>query len=139
MGTTRIDVSDRTEHDAQIVIAPDGTVLAVTGELPSALLDARLEDCEGLSSEIRDAGKALLLELRRSANRVAIETVALGEGRTVQLVAIEALAIRRSATDLRTLVSSKLDVISSQAADIAVTLSVDIADDVPTIVRVDPD
>jgi signal transduction histidine kinase len=139
MGTTRIDVSDRMERDTQIVIAPDGTVLAATGELSAALLDVRLEDCEGLSREIREAGKALLLELRRSANRVAIQTVALGEGRTVQLVAIEALAIRRSATDLRTLLSSKLNVISSQAADVAVTLSVVIAGDVPTIVRVDPD
>jgi signal transduction histidine kinase len=139
MGTTRIDVSGRMEPDAQIVIAPDGTVLAATGELPSDLLDVRLEDCEGLSSEIREAGKALLLELRRSANRVAIQTVALGEGRTVQLVAIEALAIRRSATDLRTLLASKLDVISSQAADVAVTLSVVIAADVPTVVRLDPD
>ena len=139
MGTTRIDVSDRMARDAQIVIGPDGTVLAATGELPPDLVDVRLEDCEGLSREIREAGKALLHELRRSTNRAATQTVALGEGRTVQLVAIEALAIRRSATDLRTLLPSKLDVIASQAADVAVTVSVVIAADVPAVVRVDPD
>src|SRR5713226_2407825 len=97
------------DRDSQIVIGPDGTVLAATGQLPPGLVDVRLEDCDALSREIRDAGKALLHRLRRSEDRVAIETVALeGAGRTVQLVAVEALAIRRTATDLRALLASKL-------------------------------
>jgi hypothetical protein len=126
------------EHDSQIVIGPDGTVLAATGDLPSGLVDARLEDCEGLSREIRDAGKALVLKLRRSGNRVQIESVALGGGgRGVQLIAIEALAIRRTATDLRALLASKLDVLSSQAAGVSVRLNVVVAADVPAIVHVD--
>jgi hypothetical protein len=135
MATTRIDVSDRMERESQIVIGPDGTILAVAGELPSGLVDVRLEECRGLSREIREAGKALVDELRHSTNRVATQTITLGEGRTVQLVAIEALALRRSTTDLRALLASKLDVIASQAEDVAVTLDVVIAADMPTVVR----
>ena len=126
------------ERDAQIVIGPDGTVLAATGELPPGLVDVHLEDCEGLSREVRDAGKALLDQLRRSPSRVLTQSIALeGGGRSVRLVAIEALAIRRTATDLRALLTSKLAVISSQAAAADVTLGVVVADDVPGVVHVD--
>jgi hypothetical protein len=90
------------EPDSQIVIGPDGMVLAATGDLPSGLVGHRPDDCEGLSREIRDAGKALLEQLRRSGNRVDVQTVARDGGdRTVQMVAIEALATRRTATDVR--------------------------------------
>jgi signal transduction histidine kinase len=97
------------DRDSQIVIGPDGIVLAATGELPSGLVDMRLEDCEGLSRELRDA----------------------------ELIAIEGIAIRRRATDLRTLLPSKLTVISSEALASHVTLKVVVADDVPAVVYLD--
>jgi signal transduction histidine kinase len=126
------------EHHAQLVIGPDGTVLAATGELPSGLVDVRLEDCDGLSHEIREAGRALLHQLRGSGHRVVIQTLALdGAGRSLQLVAIEALAIRRTATDVRGLLTSKLTVLTFQAAAVDVTLRVEAADDVPTDMRLD--
>ena len=126
------------DRESQIVIGPDGTVLAATGELPAGLVDASLEDCEDLSREVRDAGRALLLRLRRSGSRVLTRSVALDDrGRSVQLVAIEALAIRRVATDVRTLLASKLAVVSYQAAAVDVTLGVVVADDVPVVVHVD--
>jgi signal transduction histidine kinase len=128
------------EPDSQIVIGPDGTVLAATGQLPSGLVDVRLEDCEGLSREIREAGKALLHELRRSGDRIAIQTVTLdGGARTVRMVGIEALAIRRTPTDVRALLASKLGVISFQAASADVTLSIVVADEVPQAVQLDAD
>ena len=129
------------EPASQIVIGPDGTVLAATGQLPPGLLDdARLEDCEGLLPQIRKAGHALLDQLRRSGDRIAITTVVLDGGtRTVQLVAVEALAIRRTPTDLRALLTSKLGVISFQAAAADVSLSVVVADGVPPVVHLDSD
>lgn len=121
-----------------IVIGSDGTVLAATGQLAPGLVDVRLEDCLGLSREIREAGKALLQQLRRSGNRVVIQAVAFdGESRTVQLVAIEAVAIRRTATDVRELLASKLAMLSSQATEVDVTLSVVVAADVPAVVHLD--
>ncbi len=121
-----------------IVIGPDGTVLAATEDLPSGLVDVRLDDCEGLPGEVREAGKALPHQLRGSGNRVAIQTVALdGVGRSVQLVAIEALALRRSATNIRTLLTSKLAVLASQATTADLTLTVEFADDVPAVMHMD--
>jgi signal transduction histidine kinase len=126
------------EPDSHIVIGPDGTVLAATGQLPPGLVDVRLEDCEGLSPAIREAGAALRLQLRRSGNRIVSQAVALdGGARTVQLVAIEALAVRRTPTDVRALLTSKLDVLSFQATASDVTLSVVVAGDVPSVVYLD--
>jgi signal transduction histidine kinase len=126
------------ERDSQLVIGADGVVLAASGELPPGLVDLHLEECAGLSREILDAGKALLDQLHRSRTRVLSRSVPFGhEGRRLQLVAIEALAIRRTATDVRTLLASKLAVISSQAAAVDVTLRIVVADDVPAIVHLD--
>ncbi len=126
------------QNHSQIVIGPDGTVLAVSGQLPPGLIDTRLEDCVGLAPAVRNAGMALLHELRASGNRVASRTIDLDDAAaSVQVVAIEALAIRRSATDVRQLLSSKLAIIASQAEAAGVTLSVDVADDVPAVVHLD--
>ena len=126
------------EPDSLIIIGLEGTVLAATGQLPSGLLDVRLQDCGELPVEIREAGAALVQQLRSDGNRVAVRNVALdGGARTVQLVALEALAVRRTPTDLRELLASKLAVISSQATEVDVTLSVVVAGDMPPVVHVD--
>ncbi len=125
-------------RDTQIVIGPDGTVLGATGAFSPDLIDVRLEECEALPRAVKDAGKELLVELRSGRSQVATRNVMLdGEDRRVQLVAIEALAIRRAATDVRQLLASKLDVLASQAAASEVTLSVVIDDDVPAVVYLD--
>jgi signal transduction histidine kinase len=126
------------EPDSQIVIGSDGTVLAATGDLPSQMVDTNLVDCEGLSTEIRDAGVALLGRLRCSRHRVLTQSVALERGgRTVELIAIEAVPIRRTATDLRALLVSKLAILSSQAAATDLTLTITVADEVPALVYLD--
>ncbi len=126
------------ERDSQIIIGPDGTVLAATGQLPPGLVDVPLRDCEALSREIREAGNALVQELRRSGDRVVTQTVAFDNGaRAVQLVALEALAIRRTPTDVRTLLTSKLSVISFQATSVHVALDIVVADTVPAVVHLD--
>ena len=131
-------MNEMIEPDSHVIIGSDGTVLAATGQLPQGLVDARLEDCDDLSPEIREAGAALVQQLRSSGNRVAIQTISLdGGARSVQLVAIEAFVIRRTPTDVRALLASKLAVISSQATEVDVTLSVVVAGDVPPVVYLD--
>jgi NtrC-family two-component system sensor histidine kinase KinB len=126
------------EPYSQIVIGSDGTVLAASGEFGPGLVDVRLEDCDALSHEIREAGKALLQELTRSGNRVTSQTVALdGPDHALHLVAIEALPIRRTATDIRDLLASKLAVMSFQARGDDVTVSIEVANDVPPVVQLD--
>ena len=124
----------------QIVIGPDGTVLAVSGPLLPALVDSRLDDCAGVSRSIREAGQAVLDRLRTSGARVASMIVEADDtGSPVQLIAIEAVGLRRSATEIRQLLTSKLDVLASQARAAGVTLRIDVASDVPEAVRLDAD
>ena len=126
--------------ESRIVMGPDGTVLDATGDLPAGLVDLRLEDCSRLPPEVREAGKALLDRLRRSRDRALSQRVPFdGGNQHVELIAIEVLAVRRAATNLRTLLASKLAVLSSQALAAGVTLSVVVADDVPTVVPLDSD
>lgn len=123
--------------DSQVVIGADGTILAVAGQWPEGLVDSRVEDCGDLPREIRAAGHALLHQRRRSGHRMLADTVVCGDGRTVELIAVEALAVRRVPTDLRALLASKLDVMASQAAAAGIALVVVIADAVPAAVHLD--
>ena len=126
------------DDQPRILIGSDGSVLAATGDVPPGLVDARLEDCDALTHEVREVGKALLDELRRCGQRFVSRTVpADGSGRSLQLLAVEALAIRRSPTNLRELLESKLAVISSQASAIGVALSIQVSDDVSSGLALD--
>jgi signal transduction histidine kinase len=120
--------------DERIVIGPDGLVLAAADP---ALLDTRLGTCDRLAPEVRQAGRHLAQQVRGAPGRVVSQDVVLEGGRRVQIVAIEACAVRRRATDVRALLASKLAVISSQALAAHVTLTVGVADDVPPIVHLD--
>jgi signal transduction histidine kinase len=126
------------DKQTNIVIGPDGTVLAASGPLAAGLIDRRLEECADLPSAVRVAGDDLLHQLRASGDRVVSYTVDVDGGQTaVRIVAIEALAIRRTPTNLRQLLASKLAVIASQADAAGVTLTVETADDVPAVVQLD--
>jgi signal transduction histidine kinase len=126
------------DDQPRILIGSDGSVPAATGDVPPGLVDARLEDCDALTHEVREVGKALLDELRRSGRRLVSRTVtADGSGRSLQLLAVEALAIRRSPTNLRELLESKLAVISSQASAIGVALNIQVSDDVSSGLALD--
>ena len=120
------------QHHAQIVIGRDGTILAATGQLPPGLLDTRLDNCDQLPPSVRAAGTAALQQLRVTGDRIVSQTVVLDE-ESVQILAIEAIAIRQSATNVQELLTSKLDVLASQADAQGVTLSVKVAEDVPVV------
>jgi signal transduction histidine kinase len=121
-----------------IVLGSDGTVLAVSSSLPVTMIDRPLDQCEGLPRDVQDAAHGLLKRFQQSPVRSLTEEVAW-DGRRVALMAIGALAIRRTPADIRARLSSKLAVISSQALAAHVTLDIAVADAVPAVVHVDAD
>jgi signal transduction histidine kinase len=123
---------------AILMIGPHGEVLAAAGDLPPGLVDLPLESCQALPVEVRAAARTLLDRLPASGNRVVTETVRL-DGLPLQLIAVEALAIRRSPIDLRALLRSKLAVLHSQAMTAGIALTVEFTEDVPELVPVDPE
>jgi signal transduction histidine kinase len=122
-----------------LVIGADGRVIAAGGHLSDALADRLLEDCAELPEAVRRAGAALVARLRAPGQRPHIDIVAAAGAETVVLVAIEAVAIRRTPTDLRLLLKSKLAALSRQADEAGVHLQIDVADEVPALVALDAD
>jgi signal transduction histidine kinase len=124
------------EQGAHVIIGGDGTVLAVSGSLPTSLVDMRLEHCRELPDDVREAGTELIQQSRRSDGRAATRSFVYANER-LQLIAIEAVPMRRTETDIRALLASKLAVIASQALDMDATLRIETASDVPPMLRVD--
>jgi signal transduction histidine kinase len=116
-----------------LVFGPGGVILAVEG-LPSHLVDCPLATCAELPPAVRDRALALLEELRVAGGRMATATaISDGGAGPVELVAVEAMPLRRTATDLRSLLSSKLVVFPSQAEAVGIAFRTSLATDVPGI------
>jgi signal transduction histidine kinase len=113
-----------------VVVGLDGVVLGTTGTLPPGLAGIPLGSCSVLPPVVRDAGTALVNDLRRSAGGARMRTID-AEGQSIDLVAVEALALRRAPTDLGRLLRSKLAVLESQASTAGLAFHVDVAADVP--------
>jgi signal transduction histidine kinase len=121
---------------ATVVVGSDGVVLGADGPVPPGLDGVPLASCSALPPAVRDAGAALVTELRQSAGGVRTRTIDV-EGQSIDLVAVEALAIRRAPIDLRSLLRSKLALMQSQASSARLALRVEFAADVPPRVRLD--
>src|SRR5712692_3605244 len=126
------------EIESQIVMGSDGTGLATMGgDLvnPGAV---RLQDCGEVSRELREAGQALVKALHSSGQSVIAATVSMSSSRSaVQLLAIEALPIRREATDMRALFSSMMAVMRQQTTPIDVSLRLTVDHNVPPVLSLD--
>jgi signal transduction histidine kinase len=120
-----------------ILIGSDGTVLAAIGDVPAGLLDVRLQDCDAVGQEVRDGAHTLLREVRVSGRAAGLTIPLPGAVGPVHLLAADALAIRRTPTDLKTLLASKLAVMFSQATTAGITLRIEHGVDVPRTVLVD--
>jgi signal transduction histidine kinase len=122
---------------ARIVVGPDGTVLAASGAVPRDPIDRRLQDCDSLPSEVRASGASLLQRLRETDTRIVSQTIELDGGTSLEIVALEALALRRTPTHVRDLLTSKLAIISAQAEAAGVKLTIEVDHDVPAVVYLD--
>jgi signal transduction histidine kinase len=120
--------------DWDLVLARDGTVLAVTEGAP-CWVGMRLAECADAPEDVREAGHALLERANRSGRPTGV-TVPLrsGEKRVrLHLTVVEALPVRRVSTDLRSLLRSSLDVLQRQAKSLDVALTIEIQDELEPV------
>jgi signal transduction histidine kinase len=111
--------------ETTIILGGGGRVLAASGQVPADVLNRRLDECLALPASLREAGRAMLKALRRSPCRVLMYVEPPDEtGHGFRLITIDAIPLRRHATDIRSLLNSKLDVLRSQAEAAGFTLSV---------------
>jgi signal transduction histidine kinase len=139
-----LDSSDRawsiTVQPASIIlIGPDGVVIAATWPRRDEVLDRHLASCSDVPFAIREAGELALRALQcGSANRCAVQVATLeGGAGVVQVIAVEAVGLRRQPTDIRQLLAAKLGVLQDQARAAAIAFSVHVGDDVPRAVPLD--
>ncbi len=121
-----------------LVLDPDGVIVAVTGGAPGHWVDQRLMDNDELPAEVRSAGHVLGTQLNASGQRALTRSVNLSsQDRIVHLVVVDAIALRRTPTDLRALLATTLASVKLQAKHSDVALRIAIDRDVPALVRLD--
>jgi signal transduction histidine kinase len=121
--------------DWGVVLARDGTVLAVTDGAPASWVGARLLECGDVPEDLKDAARALLERAYRSGHP-AVATVPLRSGQKrlrLQLTVVEALPVRRASTDLRSLLRSALDALRLQAKNLDVALVIEVPGDLEPV------
>lgn len=119
-----------------IIIGSDGTVLGSSECFYTALTHAHVSDCVDLPEAVREAAAAALQELHDQSRRCSSRTATIGVD-AVDVIAVEAIAIRRTPVDLHALLSAKLNVLQSQAQDAGVALSIDATSEVPGHILLD--
>jgi signal transduction histidine kinase len=111
------------DSDWQVVFTADGAVLAVSGGAPAEWMGTALTDRSDLPDGLRQAVVELLRQLHTSSAVFAqTRFTASNGGRTIHLLAIEAIPLRRRAIDLQVLLASAIGTMREQARTVEVDL-----------------
>jgi len=127
------------DGDWQVVLARDGTVLAATDGAPHSWVGMLLPSASEAPEDARQAARELL-GLAHDSHFPIAATVRLDSiQKNLHLTVVEAMPLRRTATDIRALLRSSLDVLRQQAKDRDVTLDIVVDDLLPQLISIDPD
>jgi signal transduction histidine kinase len=122
-----------------LVLTADGTVLAADGGAPTSWIGSRLAECTDVPEDVHEASRALV-ERAHNSSRAATFIVPLRSGQKrlrVHLTVVDALAVHRVPTDLRTLLPCALDALRRQAQSLDVALHIDVQGALPHTVLLD--
>jgi signal transduction histidine kinase len=126
--------------DWLIILNADGTVLAVDGGAPADWIGTRLEERNDVPADVQRVTLLTRRQINESTERASIvSTTVTSTHPPVRILVIDAMPLRRTATDLRALLESTIQVMEPQARAIEVALTLDVAPDVPGTLHVDPD
>jgi signal transduction histidine kinase len=126
-----------------VLVGPDGVVLLASGGAPTSWVGSNIADLEDLPTRVREAGRALVDGLHHAAPSVAGFSrhviPELPERPTLDIVAVEAIPVRRMTTDLAGVLRASMEVLDAQARSLDIDLGVESAPDVPTDASLDPE
>ena len=124
----------------QIVLTADGAVLAAAGGAPAEWVGTVFLDRSDVPEAVREAARSALRELHRSVLPFATARVTWpATAVALQLLAVEAIPLRRATTEIRSLLEGAVRTMRAQAQAVEVDLRLDIAEDVPRTISVDAD
>ncbi len=121
---------------AHVTLARDGTVL-VADNCPIGWVGGDLAERPDTPAELRNAIRGMLSDRQASSEPPARDVWVTSLGKTVRLVIVEALPIRRSPVDLRGVLESSLTALHRQAERLDVTIRTHVDRNVPPRVLVD--
>lgn len=126
-------------NDWLVVVTADGCVLAVAGGAPPDWVGTQLGERSDVPEEIRRSVNQLLVALHGSVASMSVSRAAGPSNQAIELIAIEAVPLRRAAVDVRALLESVVRLMQPQASaiDVEVTLTADA--DLPRSISLDPD
>ena len=122
-----------------LVVGKDGELLAAHGGAPTAWIGELADAWKDAPPSLRTAVHALVDEMRHSPS-ITTRAVDVRDGdTTIQLVGIEAMALRRARIDLRALLAHCMATLERQARALDVDLRIEVDDAVPELVLLDPE
>jgi signal transduction histidine kinase len=126
-----------------VLLGPDGAVLLASGGAPAAWIGSNIAAIADLPAPVREAGRALVDKVHHAAPRVAGSTSHvlsdLPDNPTLHILAVEAIAVRRTPTDLAGVLRSTMDPLVAQARSLDIDLRIDSTLDVPRDASLDPE
>jgi signal transduction histidine kinase len=121
------------------VLNADGTALVVDGGAPVEWIGTRIDEREDVGEAIKRAALETRRQLRSSAASSLHVQVHEGGMGTLRVLGAHTIPVRLVPTDLRALLKSSIRVMEQQARTNEVALTVEVAPDVPSICRLDPE
>jgi signal transduction histidine kinase len=119
-----------------VVLNADGTVLGVDGA-PADWTGTRLEERTDVPDDVRRAVANARSQFSSGATPLSVTEANAQTAQSLRVVVLSALPVRRVATDLRALLESTINVMQQQARGMDVTLTLDVAPDVPRLCQLD--
>jgi signal transduction histidine kinase len=126
-------------NDWLVVLTADGCVLAVARGAPPEWVGTQLAERSDVPEELRRSVQQLVADLHGSVAPMSVGRAAGPSNEAIELIAIEAVPLRRAAVDVRALLESVVHLMQPQASavDVEVTLTADA--ELPRSISLDPD
>jgi signal transduction histidine kinase len=123
-----------------VVLGAGGEVLGVEHGAPTEWVGATLHDRAGVPAPLREAARSAAGAARSGAGTLTRARVEVPElDATVELVAVVAVGLHRTATDLRALLRYSVAALERQARALDVALGVTVDAGVPATIFLDPE
>lgn len=120
-----------------LVLGRDGTVLAAADGAPRSWIGTRLEECDDVPEDLKDAVRGVLRHADQSESQVATTGRLESIDRSVHLTVVEAMPLQRTQTDLGLLLRSTMDLLRRQAKAMDVSLDIIVDPHVPPMLSLD--
>lgn len=122
-----------------VALGLGGEVLGAERGAPASWLGKPLHRQEGVPASLREAARAVVLDLRRGETLAKVTVDVPELDATVELFALPVVALQRDRTDVRALLQHAVTALVKQARALDVDLTVTTDADVPATITVDPE